>query len=67
MKKLLVVTGVFTGGIIGYMYWKYAGCVTGTCPITSNKYISITYGGVLGALLFSIIKDLLFRNKSIND
>ena len=34
------------------------GCQSGTCPITSNPYISIAYGAIIGYLLFD-----LFRKK----
>jgi rhodanese-related sulfurtransferase len=45
--------GIVIGGISGYFYWYYVGCVSGTCPITSNPYISIIYGSILGGLLIS--------------
>lgn len=47
--------GIIIGAVAGFLYWKFIGCESGTCPITSNKYISITYGAVLGSLLFSTI------------
>ncbi len=39
------------GAAAGYAYYYYIGCVSGTCPITSNPYISTIYGGVMGFLL----------------
>lgn len=45
--------GIITGAVAGFLYWKFVGCESGTCPITSNKYISIAYGALLGSLLFS--------------
>ena len=45
--------GIITGAVAGFLYWKFVGCTSGTCPITSNKYISIAYGALLGSLLFS--------------
>lgn len=38
------------GAIAGYAYYYYIGCISGTCPITSNPYISTLYGTVVGAL-----------------
>jgi len=44
--KLLVV-GAFGG--LGYLYYLYIGCAGGTCPITSNPFISTGYGAIIGA------------------
>ena len=45
--------GILLGGVAGFFYWKFIGCASGACPITSNKYISVAYGALLGALLLS--------------
>lgn len=47
--------GIILGGVAGFLYWKFIGCTSGACPITSNKYISIAYGALLGSLLLSSI------------
>lgn len=44
------------GGIAGFAYYKFVGCSTGTCPITSNPWISTIYGAVLGFLIGSMGK-----------
>ena len=41
------------GAAAGYAYYYYIGCMSGTCPITSNPYISTLYGTVVGILLIS--------------
>ena len=28
--------GIVAGMVGGYLYWRYVGCSTGTCPITSS-------------------------------
>jgi glycerol uptake facilitator-like aquaporin len=38
------------GAIAGYAYYYYIGCNSGTCPITSNPWISTIYGAVVGLL-----------------
>ena len=43
------------GAIGGYLYYRFVGCASGACPITSNPYISTVYGGVLGALIGYIV------------
>jgi hypothetical protein len=40
------------GGAGGYAYYYYyIGCISGTCPITSNPYISTGYGMLMAMLL----------------
>lgn len=38
------------GAILGYAYYYFIGCNTGTCPITSNPYTTTAYGGLIGAI-----------------
>lgn len=48
---MMIVIGVVGGGVLGYLYYKFAGCASGTCPITRNPYISTIYGALIGLLL----------------
>jgi len=41
------------GGAAGFAFYKFVGCRTGTCAITSNPWISTIYGAVLAVLMFS--------------
>ena len=50
------ITGTVAGAIGGYLYYHFVGCQSGTCPITSNPYISIVYGAVIGYLVFDMFK-----------
>ena len=36
------------GGLLGYGYYRFVGCRSGVCPISSNPFISSIYGAVLG-------------------
>ncbi|HKI79778.1 MAG TPA: DUF6132 family protein [Ignavibacteriaceae bacterium] len=51
-----IIIPVFLGAIAGYSYYYYIGCVSGTCPITSNPYISTAYGAVVGSVFISFKK-----------
>lgn len=42
---------VVAGASLGYAYYYFIGCTSGTCPITSNPWISTIYGGVAGFII----------------
>jgi len=58
-KNWSFLVGGILGGIGGYLYWRYVGCTTGTCPITSSPVMSTIWGALMGGLLLNII----FQNK----
>lgn len=52
-----LVLFTFLGITGGFLYWKFIGCNSGSCPITSNWHVSSLAGGVMGYLAGSIIYD----------
>lgn len=61
MKKLvfkyrLEIAGALTGAALGLLYWKFVGCESGTCAITSSPVNSSIYGAIMGALLAGLFK-----------
>ncbi len=46
-KRIGIVT---LGGVGGFLYYYFIGCASGTCPITSNPYVSTGYGAMMGAI-----------------
>ena len=46
-----VLIGVGVGALLGFLYYRFVGCATGTCPITRNPYVSTLYGALIGALI----------------
>lgn len=55
-KNMLTITGVLTGAIAGFLYWKYIGCTSGTCYIQSNPIRMTLYGALMGSLIFNIFQ-----------
>ena len=58
-KHKLVVISTLTGLLAGFLYWKFVGCISGTCPIKSVWYLSTLFGGVIGYLAGSILNDFI--------
>lgn len=65
-KHWIKIVGVATGALGGYLYYYYVGCVSGTCPITSNPYRMMIYGALIGLLLFDMFSDNKTQTKAID-
>ena len=44
---------IVLGGTVGFLYYHFVGCSSGTCAITSNPYASIGFGAFLGYFLIN--------------
>ncbi|HOF22004.1 MAG TPA: DUF6132 family protein [Bacteroidales bacterium] len=69
-KNSLLVIFTISGLAGGFLYWKFVGCLSGTCPIKSVWYWSTLYGGLIGYLAGSILLDVIrkfSKRKGIND
>lgn len=51
MKYFKWILGVVAGAMLGFSYWYFVGCNTGSCAITSSPVNSTIYGGLMGVLL----------------
>lgn len=47
---LKVILSMIAGALLGYAYYYFIGCNSGTCPITSNWHISTLYGAGMGLI-----------------
>ena len=56
LKNKLTIAGVLLGAIVGYLYYAFVGCASGTCAITSNPLISSLYGALMGGLLLNMFE-----------
>ncbi|MDC1105185.1 DUF6132 family protein [Prolixibacteraceae bacterium] len=56
IKYRSTLIGMVIGAIVGYMYWKWIGCDSGTCPITNSPINSSLYGTLMGGLIVNSFK-----------
>ena len=64
VKRILPVVA---GAALGFAYYYFIGCRTGTCPITSSPYISTLYGAVVGLILTIPSKKKIAKNETNNE
>lgn len=62
-KYLPEIAGAVAGAVGGFLYWKYVGCLSGTCAIKSSWYLMIPWAAVLGYLAGSVAGDLIRRKR----
>lgn len=60
-KSLYILLFTIAGGVGGFLYWRFIGCDTGTCPIKSVWYYSTLFGLVLGYLVGDLISGLFLK------
>lgn len=63
-EKSLVLVFTLIGAIGGFLYWKFVGCLSGTCPIQSVWYWSTLWGAAAGYLAGDIINDFIIKRKN---
>lgn len=54
MKRIVFSTLI--GALVGYLYYAFIGCYSGTCSITSNPYNSTIYFAVMGLLVGTLFQ-----------
>ena len=62
-KHLIEIIFSVAGATGGFLYWKFIGCLSGTCIIKSVWYLSTIYGVIFGWLIGSLGKDLVLSLK----
>lgn len=63
-KNILGLIGVMVGAMGGYAYYYFIGCSSGSCPLTSNPYISVTFGAIIGYLFLDMFKKTEKKEKT---
>ncbi len=41
----------FLGALGGFAYYYFIGCSSGSCPISSNPWVSTSYGALIGIVM----------------
>ena len=60
--KWALIAGVI-GGAGGFLYWRFIGCNSGTCPIRSVWYWSTLWGAAMGYLVGDMVNDWFVKRK----
>ena len=60
-KYVVEIIFAFLGAIVGFLYWKFVGCLSGTCIIKSVWYLSSLYGLLAGYLIGDLTKSIYSR------
>ena len=47
-RYVKMLSGLGIGSLLGFGYYYFIGCASGTCAITSNPFISTAYGAMMG-------------------
>lgn len=55
--------GAPAGAVLGGLYYKFIGCGTGACPLTSKLSVMLVYGALLGGIIGSLVGDLFPKRK----
>ncbi|MFY7964181.1 MAG: DUF6132 family protein [Chitinophagaceae bacterium] len=62
INNKITFIGIVLGLVAGLCYWKWVGCSSGTCMITSKPINSSLYGAIMGGLLFSLFNKKKEKN-----
>jgi len=49
-KYGLYILFIAGGALLGFAYWRFIGCRTGSCPITASWHTSVLFGSMAGFL-----------------
>jgi hypothetical protein len=51
-----LLLGAVIGGALGFAYYRFVGCASGSCPLTSHPVITTLYGAIVGGLLATSLR-----------
>lgn len=68
-NKILWIKIAFAafGALGGFLYWKFVGCASGTCPIQSVWYYSTLWGAAMGYLIGDLLLSFMLKKEKTNE
>ncbi|MBN1820764.1 MAG: hypothetical protein JW833_08605 [Prolixibacteraceae bacterium] len=62
-KHKISIVFILVGATGGFLYWKFIGCESGTCPIKSVWYWSTLWGAAIGYLVGDLIQGFIKKRR----
>ncbi|MFZ5430997.1 MAG: DUF6132 family protein [Bacteroidota bacterium] len=62
-KYRISIIFAIAGAIGGFLYWRFVGCLSGTCPIKSVWYWTTLWGTAAGYLVGDMIREFLEKRE----
>ncbi len=62
-SKKFTILFTLLGTVGGFLYWRYIGCLSGTCVIRSVWYWSTLWGAAVGYLTGDMLNDFITKRK----
>ena len=62
-KNLVVIIFSTAGAAGGFLYWKFIGCLSGTCLIKSVWYMSTLFGLFFGYAAGGLVEEVIVKFK----
>jgi len=63
LQHWVIVMLIVIGGALGFAYWHFIGCTTGSCPLKSVWYYNAGFGMLSGYVLGDFIEDYRKKRK----
>ncbi|MEO8589384.1 MAG: DUF6132 family protein [Flavobacteriales bacterium] len=63
-RRLITLAVAAAGAVAGWFYWRFVGCSTGSCAITSHPVNSSLYGALMGWLVADLVLPRTTKNSS---
>lgn len=54
-KHLVTILFIAGGALLGYLYYRFVGCASGSCAIGANPFSSMAYVALIGWLLSRLV------------
>jgi uncharacterized protein YcfJ len=62
---IFTLVGIVAGAVVGYLYYHFIGCQTGSCPLTSQPLPSTLYGAFTGGFILNSFTGTKKKDKEV--